>query len=495
MLTIEPLYTLIHSLTKAEKRYFTLTAEMQKGKKEYLKLFKILEASDKFDEALIETLKDEYHDSTIEPARKHLYSVIMKSLRQFGNAKDVETKLSNLLQDARILYNKGLIDASFQVLGKVKQIALDYEKFFYFLLAAKQELNYLVRSQFLALDESRLIEKQAKFREIFELQLGAAQHSMLYQVLLFRYWKNGVVRSQKQVVSLNDLLLEEHQMLSGQRRRSFESQQLHLQFQSVYFLISGNPEGSLSVYRDLDSLFRSNATLWQESPLYYIQLIDGILYDLRSMDRYDEMEYYYGRLREIEVNSESLEKMVDAIMFSHQLNSYSDQNKFKEGKALLLLKAKEIEGDLEYLPIQLQAEVQLAVARIYFRNKEYSSVLKIVNGVLNQIPGATSIRHSSFIVFHLLNIQVNMALKNSDYLYYALRSLERRLKNSRSLYGVEELMLTIGKRWLSNKSLNDLEDRVKLLEDNPFERYFIKTLFIKSWLAQTFTARGADCKA
>jgi hypothetical protein len=495
MLTIEPLYRLIHSLTKAEKRYFTLTAELQKGKKEYMQLFKLLEASPKFDEGLIKTLKDKYQDSTIEPARKHLYRVIMKSLRQFENGKEVETKLSNLLQDARILYNKGLIDASFHLLEKVKEIALNHEKFFFFLLAAKQELNYLVRSQFLALDENRLVEKQAKFREILELQLGAAQHSMLYQVLLFRYWKNGVVRSQKQVVSLNDLLLEEHQLLSGQRRKSFESQQLHLQFQSVYFFISGNPEGSLNVYRDLDSLFRRNSVLWQESPLYYIQLIDGILYDLRSMDRYEEMEYYYRRLREIEVNSESMEKMLNAILLSHQLNSYSDQNQFKEGKALLLLKANEIEGNLEYLPIQLQAEIQLAVARIYFGNKEYSPVLKIVNSVLNKISGATSITHSSFIVFHLLNIQVNVVLKNSDYLYYALRSLERRLKNSRSLYGVEELMLIIGKRWLSNKSLNDLQDRVKALEDNPFERYFIKTLFIKSWLAQTLTPGGIVRKA
>jgi hypothetical protein len=491
MLTIEPLYTLIHSLTKTEKRYFTLTTEMQKGKKDYMQLFKILEASNEFDQSLIKTLKENYPESKIEPARKHLYRVIMKSLRHFENEKEIETKLTNLLQDARILYNKGLIDASFELLEKVKEIAIDYEKFFFFLLAAKHELNYLIRSQFLGLDESGLVEKQEKFREILELQLGTAHHSMLYQILLFRYWKNGVVRSQKQVVSLNDLLLEEHQLLSGQRRKSFETQQLHLQFQSVYFLISGNPEGSLNVYRELDSLFWTNCRLWQENPIYYIQLIDGILYDLRSMDRYEEMEYYYGRLREIKVNSESMQKMVDVILLSHELNCYSDQNKFKKGKELLLLKAKEIGDNIEYLSIQLQAEIQLAVARIYFGNREFSAVLKIVNSVLNQISGGTSITHSSFIVFHLLNIQVNIVLKNSDYLYYALRSLERKLKNSRSLYGIEELMLSIGKRWLSNKSLNELEEQVKILEENPFEKYFIKTLFIKSWLSEIHSGSGS----
>jgi hypothetical protein len=174
--------------------------------------------------------------------------------------------------------------------------------------------------------------------------------------------------------------------------------------------------------------------------------------------------------------------MINVILLSHQLNSCCDQGRFRNGKEILLLKAREIEDDLDYVSIQMQAEMQLAVARIYFGNEEYSAVLKIVNRVLNQLSSTTSITHSSFIIFHLLNIQVNIVLKNADYLYYALRSLERRLKNSRSLYGVEELMLTIGKRWLANKSLDELQARIKTLEDNPFEKYFLKTLFIKAWI-------------
>src|SRR5688500_4966975 len=118
MLTIEPLHALIHSLTKTEKRYFTLTAEMQKGQKEYLQLFKVLESSKIFNDSLVKLLKDKYPNSSIEPARKHLYSVIMKSLRHFENEKDIEIKLINLLQDARLLHNKGLVEASFELLQK-----------------------------------------------------------------------------------------------------------------------------------------------------------------------------------------------------------------------------------------------------------------------------------------------------------------------------------------------------------------------------------------
>ena len=490
MLTIEPLHALIHSLTKTEKRYFTLTAEMQKGQKEYLQLFKVLGSSKIFNDSLVKLLKDKYPNSSIEPARKHLYSVIMKSLRHFENEKDIEIKLINLLQDARLLHNKGLVEASFELLQKAKEIAIEFEKFFHYLLAAKQELDYLLRSQFVGVSENQLVEKQEKFRELLELQLGTAQHRMLYQILLLRYWKSGVVRNQKQIVSLNDLLLEEHQLLSGHRFKSFETQQLHLQFQSVYFFISGNPEGSLNVFRDLDTLFRSNYKLWQANPIYYIQLIDGILQDLRLIDRYEEMGYYYDRLRELTLPSENLQKTIEVMLLRHQLNSYSDQCKFKEGKDILLVTQKEIEKNLDHLPLQMQAETQLAIARVYFGNKEYSSVLKVVNNVLNQLSSYASVTHSSFIVFHLLNIQVNIVLKNSDYLYYAIRSLERQLKNSRALYGVEELMLNIAKRWLSNKSISDVSDDLKRLEENPFEKYFIRTLFLDSWINTISTGKN-----
>ena len=160
MYSIEHLFSLVNSMSKSEKRYFRLTTDLQKGEKSYLILFDILEGFAAFDEALTKKLKKRFPGSTIEPARKHLYHVLIKSLRQFNSDQDVEWRLMTWLQDSRILYNKGLYELSLDQLGKAKRVALENEKYMHFVLAARQELQYLVRSQFGGISEDELIEKQ-----------------------------------------------------------------------------------------------------------------------------------------------------------------------------------------------------------------------------------------------------------------------------------------------------------------------------------------------
>src|SRR5687767_7986305 len=109
MFTLDVLYSLIRSMTKSEKRYFRILSAMQKGEKSYMVLFDALEKQAALDEKAKAELLQLYPGNSIEPARKHLYRVLMKSLRQFDSEKDTETKLMNLLQDSRILYTKGLL--------------------------------------------------------------------------------------------------------------------------------------------------------------------------------------------------------------------------------------------------------------------------------------------------------------------------------------------------------------------------------------------------
>ena len=220
MLPIDVLHPLVQSLTKSEKRYFRLTVSMQQGEKGYLRLFDCLDRHELFTDELKLELKTAFPGTTLEPARKHLYRVLMKSLRQFESDKSVEEKLMNLIQDSLILFNRGLISVSFEQLEKAKSLALEYEKFMFYILAARQELEFIIRQQFVGWDESKLIEKQEKIRELLEHELTVQQHASLYEVLLLRYWKTGVVRSLQESVRLNDLLLEEHQVINSQRLES-----------------------------------------------------------------------------------------------------------------------------------------------------------------------------------------------------------------------------------------------------------------------------------
>ncbi|MBT1711992.1 hypothetical protein KK062_27365 [Fulvivirgaceae bacterium PWU5] len=479
MNAIVEVFSIVQAMSKSEKRYFKMVSELQKGEKSYLTLFTILEKHTMPDDDLANEVRKSFPGQTVEPARKHLYRVLMKSLRQFDTEKDVETRLSNLLQDSRLLYNRGLLKLSFDQLEKTKTLALQREKFMYYVLAARQELQYLVRSHFEGLDEFELLEKQKRITELLEQQTKIEQHSTLYEILLLRYWRNGMVRSQQEATRLNDLLLEEYQLLNGPGRKPFELQQLHLHFQSIYFQMTGNPEGSLPVFYDLDALFQQNHELWKGAPLYYFHLLDGVLYDLRQMQRYEDMQFFLQRLQSLHEEGGGLNVVLTYKTLEHELNVFADRRLFDEGLMHMKTFEERWQREASQLPLHMHAQLLFAGARILVGVKDYSAALKLINIALNQLTSAMSQAQQS--MFQILNLMVNTLLNNVDYLQYALRAAERKLKSDRKLFGVEQLMLSFLKKWIAARSFPEFNDQLHALQQNPFERQLINELALAEW--------------
>jgi hypothetical protein len=326
----------------------------------------------------------------------------------------------------------------------------------------------------------QLLEKQEKISELFEQESKKHQHAMLYEVLLLRYWKNGIARSQKEALMLNDLLLEEYQILNSPGKKPFELLQMHLYFQSIYFQMTGNATGSLNVFRELDELFQQHQSLWKDAPIYYFHMLDGILFDLRWMNRYEEMNYFLARLNGMPSSGESLAIMIRTRVLEHDLNRSVDQNNFGEAGRLLQKHLATVTRELQLLPIQTSTRFAFTMVRVWMGTGDYSAPLKIINSTLNQ--STTAMNHAQYVLFELMNLQINALMNKTDYLYYAIRSVERKLKAERKLHGVEQLIVSLIKRTLALKPLARYEEQIKALEQNPYERLLIKELCLKEWL-------------
>jgi len=486
MNSIELLFSLIASMTKSEKRYFRMTTDIQGGKKNYLLLFDLLESHKTFDEALKKQVSKSFPGLSIEPTRKHLYRVLIKSLRQYENENTVDSRLLNLIEDSRILYKKGILSLSLEQLAKAKELALRHEKYLHYIIAARQEMHYLMRSQFVGITEIELVEKQQKIKEFLEHEATASQHGALYEVLLFRYWKKGVSRNEKDVLKLNDLLLEEYQIINTQRLKSFESQKLHLYFQSIYFMMSNNHESSLQVFRDLDELYLSNEHLWKENPAQYVQLIDGILYDLRLMKRYEEMEFYFHRLKGIKSESEGLTVVLRYNILDHQLQALCDQKRTKEALSLIEESQPSLSKEITQLNLQTRTQLQFSIVRIFFLAKDYRKALKQIIVILNL--SEASLQARLYVSCRILYLQINASLGNYDHLLYAIRSIERKLRSARKMFGAEKLVISFLKRWINMKPVTDLKEQLEILKGNPFENQLVKELFIEEWIEEVTKA-------
>ena len=106
----DDLFTLINSLTKAEKSYFAKYAQKsvkEDGKNNSLMLFKAIAKQKEYDEDLLKTgLKNTKIISQLPVYKNHLYSQILKSLNSFHSENILSHQLMDKIKSIVILQRK-----------------------------------------------------------------------------------------------------------------------------------------------------------------------------------------------------------------------------------------------------------------------------------------------------------------------------------------------------------------------------------------------------
>jgi hypothetical protein len=483
MASFESLSRLINSLSKAEKRYFSLFCDLQSGDKVYFKLYQLLELRKNSIEEINAEFAVQYPQAVCETARKHLYRMVLKSLRSFESNRSIENKLLNMIYNIKILFNKGLIDLCIKEIDKGKNLALINEKFSYFLIIARMELQYLTKLQFSGHSENELIAKQEKINEVLHQELWINRHSSLFEILSFRYVRHGAPRTNKENNLLNDLLLEEFRITSNKNFNSLESRKLHLHFQSTYFMMIGNHIESLKLFYQLNDLFHENPTLLPDSPLYYIYVVNGILTDLRYMQKYDEMNYFLDSLKAIKLKSENLNEFIDQLIFQHKIARLIDLGEFKTGALLIDQHKYLINNSAKSAPPNFNASLNLLIAINFFGLQDYRPALQYVNSVSN-LPHKYISDHI-YILARIIKLILHFELGDEEFLQYEMRSAERKLKADKKLYKVEKLTLTFIRKSLltrhAKKVLLQYYEEISGLKNDPYEQQLLKWFDLIAW--------------
>lgn len=488
-MTIDVLHSLLHSLTKSEKRYCRLLTGSSTSDRGFLRLLDCLFSHETMGDALNADLTRLFPGTTLEPARKHLYRVVMQSLRQFEQDKRIDVRIGQLLHDSQILYERGLVQFSQEQLEKAQRLAGQHERGLYVALAARQQAEQWVKGQFDGVDEPTLARQHALIRQQVEHTQLVFNHAALYETLLLRYRTHGTVGNTTDTHRLNDLLLEEHQLLNRQNRtgppmRSFAMQQQHLHFQSTYFRMIGDEAGSLRVYRELDNLFQSNPTLWAEQPLYYIQLLEGILSDLRMLGQYDEMPYFIDRLWAIGRPANGLHHTVPYRVLYYRLLLTVDQGRFADAAALLLSDPLSVdepvfERGLARLSLGTRTEFDLLLVRLQMGLGQLSAGLHRLNRVLafpaRTLPGRLDMERQ------LMNLLLHARLGNADYLTYALRSAERKRKATIRQTEGERFILELLRQWLNGRLSPGVLTRIETFSLNSADQQLVRNLDVRAW--------------
>jgi hypothetical protein len=125
------LFQLVHSLEKSEKRHFKLYIKRSSAKQDLkiIQLFDALDKLDEYDDKLLLKKMPGISKTQLANLKNHLYKQLLASLRLLKTTDNIDLQLSEHLDNARILYNKGLKIHSLRILERAKELARANQKF------------------------------------------------------------------------------------------------------------------------------------------------------------------------------------------------------------------------------------------------------------------------------------------------------------------------------------------------------------------------------
>ena len=126
----DSLFQLVKSLEKSEKRNFKLYVKRNTDTED-LKIIQLFDALDKmndYDEVQILKRARSIKKQQLSNIKAHLYRQILSSLRLIKEEDNIDIRLHEQMDHARILYNKGLYLQSLKLLEKLKETARSYQQ-------------------------------------------------------------------------------------------------------------------------------------------------------------------------------------------------------------------------------------------------------------------------------------------------------------------------------------------------------------------------------
>lgn len=485
---------LVKSLSRVEKRQFKLATKKQAGNKDYLDLFNIIDQCHAMD---MEFLKEEFRkihpDISPDNAARYLLKILTDSLIQSKIKNDNSFQLLHGLMRVRLLQERSIPEEAYKELKRLQQTAVTSQDNLIQYMIYRKELEYITEINFKGTTEKQMVALQMKARELLKDVRNIHEHHSLYELLKHRLIYSGKVLSEDGKKKLDDLILNEIGLVTGRIKQNFESQKLHLLFQSFFFTDIGDYKSALKTFYVLNKLFEQNITLWGHPPLDYFSALDGILDSLRANEYYNEMEFYVQKLEQMNEQSypEYFHFLVKKTAMIYRLVIFTGNKNFDaaiqhiNNTNIDLLKAYSLIDD------EKQSELFFYIGLIYFKVKKFKSAHKYINEII--LTGKINYQSVIYRASRLLNILIHYESNNLDYLDYEIRSYNRSFRNKGRSLKTEKMVL---KAISLHPNLNKLRKNELLwkklapamnpVENDKYEKQLLKYFDFIGWIKNKF---------
>lgn len=485
------LIQLIKCLNKAEKRHFKLMARRNSsdGDPLFIQMFDYLDKYDNTEENTILKKIPDLKRVQIANVKANLYKQLLTSVRLFHRANNVDIYLSEQLDYARVLYDKGLYKSSLELLEKAKKLALQKKQF---VIAQNMvEFEKHIESQHITGSMSKKAEElnyQSDFltnknRKTAELSSASLQ---LYGL----YLKQGFVRNEEDFDTTTSFFYSKLPKNEPEGLDFFEK----MYYYQSYVWYSNMCHDFLNYYRYAQkwvNLFHEFPEMIKKETPSYIKGLHNALNSLFLAGRYDRFTIAFSELMDfnrdgtlkLNRNEESILFMVKSI---HKINLHYMEGSFTEGLSYLTeLEDVLSDNSFNWDPHRIMV-FYYKIACLYFGAGKNEEAIHYLNLIINNyIP---SVREDIQSFARILNLIAHFELGNELLISYQIKSVYRFLSKMNDLHEVQKEIFKFLRKTpkISPENLisefGKLKDKLEEIQQLPFEKRPFLYLDIISWL-------------
>ncbi|MDE3142659.1 MAG: hypothetical protein KGL19_00800 [Bacteroidota bacterium] len=484
------LFQLIKSLEKGEKRNFKLYAKRNSGNEDLkiVQLFDALDKMDVYDEAVLLKKNRSIKKQQLSNSKAHLYKQILSSLRLIEDGGNIDIRLHEQLDFARILYNKGLYLQSLKVLDKLKELAKNHHQITYQLQAVifekKIEALHITRSM------ANRAEELTKESDEINLRLSLiSKLSNLALELYGWYIKHGHARDAKDVEAVKIFFETNLPEYNSKQLGFYEKLYLYQSYCWYGFIL----QDLLMYYRYTKKwvdLFEESPAMKANEAGQYIRGMHNLLSAQFNLNNYEKFEEYIKIFEAFSVSAGgniNANARIQTFVYLHiaKINKHFLEGTFTEGLKLVPY----IEEKLEEYHLHLDRHRVLVfyykIACLYFGSGDNEKAIDYLNKIINW---KVDLRTDLQCYARLLHLIAHYELGNYQLLEYLIKSVYRFMAKMKNLSTVEEeIFKFIRKSFsLSTQKLipafENLKEKLQQFQGNPLESRSFMYLDIIAWL-------------
>lgn len=430
------LFKLIKSLSKSEKRFFKLTSSLQSGEKNYLKIFDVIEKQKKYDEeALKETFKKERFIKHLPSEKNHLYKLILKSLRSFYSERSVASILKQEIKNVEILYHKALYKECEKFVARAKDIAKQYERFYYWfelLSWEKKLLEEAFEAGEFDRDLDQLVDEET---DVIDRLRNLAEYQIIYSKINLIFRSGGFARNSKERELVNKI--EDYHLIKGKNTA------ISTRAASMCYYIKGLCAATNRNYKDAFVFFNKTMTILddnpkikEDSPQRYLMTLSHIArchLDERNFESAENcIKIIRGLGKQKGFNSTDIEVKIFTQANNLELKMIQLKGDFDKAKNLVDEAADQMQDYGDKINKEQWVLFNYNMAYSYFGAGEYKKALASLNEVLND--NEQNLRQDIYSFARIFNLILHYELGNYDFLEYSIKSTNRYLnKQERTL--------------------------------------------------------------